>query len=169
MGFKYQLWCYSCFYMDALLRSGKCREEKTWGKTENGSEEPHQINRGMENKVSHGVTWCDSLVPLLTVLMIACLLSCPTKHAFPSVALEKECCTWPKVWFKFLLWLLLSLVWSVALQHPPQDKMHNCSCVTGVWYHLVWTRIVKCCVCGWMCLLLFYLSALSHIHSILRF
>lgn len=28
-GLKYQLWCYSCFYMDALLRSGKCREEKT--------------------------------------------------------------------------------------------------------------------------------------------
>lgn len=101
-GIKYQLWCHSCFYINALLRSGKCREEKTWGKTENGSEKPHQINRGMENKVSHRVTRCDSLVPLLTVLIIACLLSCPTKYAFPSIALEKDCCTWPKVWFKFL-------------------------------------------------------------------
>lgn len=87
--------------MNALLRSGKCREEKTWGKTENGSEKPHQINRGLENKVSHGVTWCDSLGPLLTVLTMACLLSRPTNYAFQSLALEKECCTWPKVWFKF--------------------------------------------------------------------
>lgn len=40
------------FSVSTAVRSGKCWEEETWGKTEDGPEESHQINRGMESEVS---------------------------------------------------------------------------------------------------------------------
>lgn len=160
--FKYHLWWYSSFYIHALLyRSGKCREEKTWGKTENGPEKPHQINRGMENKVSHWGTWCNAIVPLLIVLIITRLLSCPTNYVVPFIVLEKECCTWSKVWFKSLL-CSCCFLWCEVLHYTTLLRTKcttaavcviECICQdtpedAGVWYYLVWTRKASVvCVC----------------------
>lgn len=56
-----------------FYRSGKCREEEAWGKTENGPEKSHQVNRGMENKVSYWEMWSNVTAQLMILVFTKCL------------------------------------------------------------------------------------------------
>lgn len=107
------------FYICALLyRFGKCREEETWGKTENGTEKPHQIIRGLENKVSHRVIGCNAITLMICFLLIAslivlfCQLCCPLYYTWEGMLHLAQ-----GLVQSFALLLLFSLVWSAALHH----------------------------------------------------
>lgn len=82
----------------------------------------------MENQVSHWVVWCN-VITLLLISLTNCL---------PIVLVYQLCRPFYYNWegtlhlaqglvqsFAFLL--LFSVVWSAALHHLPQDKMHNCN------------------------------------------